>query len=369
VPFDQASVILFDFEDESASVFAYVDGDSPEAAGSTVPLDPEWVSRLGKGQTIVNEDLSSLQTPPPCLECLRREGLRSAVVVPLFVKRRLVGVLNLARREKGGFPNGHIEIAEELGASLAVSLQNARLMESARRSHEELRALRARLAESEEAARRRIARELHDRVGQCLTALSVNLGMVRKQIGPDCAATLQERLDDCVRLVREIGNQIEGVTDELRPAILDDYGLTAGLRWYGDQFAKRTGVSVTVRSSGSSSRLAKDIQTALFRICQEALTNVAKHAQASNVLIRVTIGDGKTCLSVRDDGTGIDIHKTKRRHAHGRWGLITMRERALSVGGSFEARPAEPVGTEIVVEVPDSVRHGQDSTEREAMEE
>jgi signal transduction histidine kinase len=361
LPFDQASVILFDFDDAHASVFVHVDGDARKAAGRTVPIDREWISRLEEGKTIVHEDVTSLRRTPPCLDCLRREGLRSAIVVPLFAKRQLTGVLTFARREPGAFPREHVEIAQELGASLAVSLQNACLMESVTRSREELRALRTRLAEVEEGARHRIARELHDRVGQCLTALSVTFGIVRKQIGPQCAQGLQGRLDDCVRLVDEIGSQIEGVTDELRPAILDDYGLVAALRWYGDQFAKRTGTAVTVGSSGVSSRLPGDTETALFRICQEALTNVAKHAEASHVYIGIATREDTLRLTVRDDGRGLDIHGVNRARGHGQWGLITMRERAMAIGANFKVEPAEPAGTEVVVEVTDPLRREQHS--------
>jgi signal transduction histidine kinase len=365
LPFDQASVILFEFDDAQASVFVHVDGAAREAEGRKVPVDSEWMSRLEEGKPIVHEDVSSLERTPPCLESLIKEGLRSAIVVPLFAKRRLTGVLNIARREPGPFPREHVEIAQELGTSLAVSLQNACLMESTTRSREQLRGLRTRLAQSEEATRYRIARELHDRVGQYLTALSVNLGIIRKKVGPDCAPELQGRVEDCVRLVDDIGNQIEGVTDELRPAILDDYGLIATLRWYGDLFAKRTGVSVNVRSRGLSCRLPEDVETALFRICQEAFTNVAKHAEANNVLVWVAMKDDVLRLTVQDDGKGLAPPCPDGLRTPGHWGLVTMRERALGVGGTCTVRPAGPAGTEVVVEVTDPLRHGEQTAEAE----
>jgi signal transduction histidine kinase len=178
---------------------------------------------------------------------------------------------------------------------------------------------------------------------------------------------MEGRLDDCVRLVDDIGNQIEGITDELRPAILDDYGLVAALRWYGDLFAKRTGIDVNVRSSGLPSRLPGGVETALFRICQEALTNVAKHAEANGVVVRVTMDDVLR-LSVRDDGKGYRGGGSDAHRPPGHWGIITMRERAMAAGGNCTVRSVKPAGTEVVVEVPDPLRRSDPSTRNEATE-
>ncbi len=147
----------------------------------------------------------------------------------------------------------------------------------------ELRALAARLAEVEEAERHHLARELHDEVGQGLTALGLTLTLLKTQMPQETAASLLNRLADAVVLVEKTGETIRNVMTELRPPVLDDYGLLSALRWYGAEFSRRTGIGVDVQGEEAAPRLARPVELALFRIAQEALTNVVKHAGASRV--------------------------------------------------------------------------------------
>ena len=223
--------------------------------------------------------------------------------------------------------------------------------EALRRQSEQLRALAARLEEIEEAERRQLARELHDQVGQGLTALSINLNLIREELSPESAARADGRLADSLTLLEELGKRIRDVMANLRPAVLDDYGLLAALRWYGDRVSARTGLKVVVEGD-EEPHLPSVVETTLFRIAQEALNNAVKHAQASRVIVALERKDNEMHLTITDDGVGFDLRSPRRPGAEGGWGVLTMRERALAVDGNLhiESQPGE--GTRVVVQVP-----------------
>jgi signal transduction histidine kinase len=213
------------------------------------------------------------------------------------------------------------------------------------------RALAVQLAEVAEAERQTLARELHDRVGQNLTALGINLNIVRAQMPEETAAAVRSRLDDSLSLVEQTTERIRDVMANLRPPVLDDYGLMAALQWYGEQFARRTGIAVAVEGEEPAPRLAAHVENALFRIAQEALTNVAKHAHATHASVTVELDGGTLRLIVADDGTGFDpAHLAEPNEGQG-WGLLTMAERAEAANGRccIESTPGQ--GTQVLVEV------------------
>jgi signal transduction histidine kinase len=223
--------------------------------------------------------------------------------------------------------------------------------ESLQQYAERLRALSARLAEVAEAERQRLARELHDQVGQNLTALGINLNIIRTQMPEEIAGLVRSRLDDSLSLVEQTTERIRDVMADLRPPVLDDYGLVAALQWYGEQFTGRTGIAIAVEGEESGPRLSARVENALFRIVQEALTNVAKHAQATQVRLTVEMEDRTLRLVVADDGIGFDpAHLTESNGSQG-WGLLTMTERAEAVGGHCCIESAPGQGARVIVEV------------------
>jgi signal transduction histidine kinase len=216
---------------------------------------------------------------------------------------------------------------------------------------ERLRALSARLAEVAEAERQRLARELHDQVGQNLTALGINLNIVRTQLPEEAAASVRSRMDDSLSLVEQTTERIRDLMANLRPPVLDDYGLVTALHWYGGQFTDRTAIAVAVQGEEPIPRLAAHVENALFRIAQEALTNAAKHAQATQVVVTVEVESGTLRLIVADDGIGFDLeHLTEPNGSRG-WGLLTMTERAEGVGGHCRIETGPGRGTQVIVEV------------------
>jgi signal transduction histidine kinase len=198
------------------------------------------------------------------------------------------------------------------------------------------------MLEDQEATARRFSHELHDELGQALTAMKTNLTSLGSDGKSDPA-----RLADSLQLVDEAIGNVRQMSQLLRPIILDDFGLEAGLRWLAEGFATRTGIDVKFESNHPG-RLPDETETHLFRIAQEALTNVARHASAKNVRIKLESGAGKICLTVADDGCGLSNSPPDGRGM----GMIGMRARARSAGGDLKVHSGSGRGVSIEVEIP-----------------
>jgi signal transduction histidine kinase len=219
-----------------------------------------------------------------------------------------------------------------------------------RRYADELRAMSRRLVAAQEAERCDLANGLHDLVGQKLAALNINLSIVKSQLGPKGASLLSSRLNESLTLVEETIESIRDVMIALRPAVLDDYGLAPGLRWYAERFSKRTGVATAVAEEGTARRMPLSIEEALFRVTQEALANVAKHAKASKVTVTLMAMVDAARLTIADDGCGFDMVAGHKPTPDGGWGLMIMRERAAAVGAQMRVESAPSRGTTVIVE-------------------
>ena len=208
------------------------------------------------------------------------------------------------------------------------------------------------LIEAQEEERRRIARELHDQIGQVLTAVKMNLHTVQRVCSAaEAGAHIKdniEAVDEALRLVRDL-------SVDLRPPLLDDFGLVTALHWYVDRYAKRTGLAaeVIVDLIGSNERFSRELETACFRIAQEALTNVVRHARAKSVTVRLIKHDNMLYLCVKDDGVGFDPEALQRRAPRAATlGLLGMQERAHTAGGTVEIDSKISKGTEIRLKLP-----------------
>jgi PAS domain S-box-containing protein len=231
-----------------------------------------------------------------------------------------------------------------------VDITEQRHSEAAlRQAAQDLHGLTRRLVQAEEAERRRLARELHDRVGQSLSALNINLDIISRE-SHVLTPALRQRLEDSLGLVDTTLQSIENVMAELRPPLLDEYGLGAALGWHAEEFSRRTGVQVVVadRDPAGSKNARPEAAVALFRIAQEALNNVLKHAKATSVRLEVSATDEELILDVQDDGQGFEPATARR----GRWGMTTMRERAEAAGGQLHIASSPGEGTRIHARVP-----------------
>ena len=202
------------------------------------------------------------------------------------------------------------------------------------------------MLEDQEATARRFSHELHDELGQSLTAVKTNLTAL------DANGQLNHaRLDDCLRLVDEAIGNVRQMSQLLRPTILDDFGLEAGLRWLAEGFSARTGIAVDF-DSNHAGRLPDETETHLFRIAQEALTNIARHSRATSAEIRLRADSDEIGLTIRDNGCGLPAGIAPSSSGARGMGMIGMRTRARSAGGDLTVRSQPGEGVLIEVRVP-----------------
>ena len=234
-----------------------------------------------------------------------------------------------------------------------VSTRTAELQASnqaLRENRENLQSLSQRLVELQEDERRAIARELHDRIGQALSALKIDLSMMKDELSEDSKQHIGPRLDDSVHLVVETISLVRNLMTDLRPAELDDYGLEVALLTYMKEFKSRYNIQVRLEPSDTTlPRLNPSVEMTLLRIAQEALMNVARHSQADQVTVSLQQEENAIRLTIQDNGAGIeDLPEKIRRGNHG---LTIMRERAEAVGGKYEIFSTPTTGTRIEVTV------------------
>jgi PAS domain S-box-containing protein len=231
--------------------------------------------------------------------------------------------------------------------------------EALSRSEEQLRALTNRLQQAREEEAMRIARELHDQLGRCLTAMKMDVDGIERGLAGAAAEADLGALTEKVRRMNETLDEtvytVRRIAAELRPGVLDDLGLSAAIEWQARDFQRRSGVSCVVRAPEEDLPLSRDQATALFRIFQESLTNVARHAKATKVWVNLSKEEGAVVLEVEDDGVGISSARLAERHS---LGLLGMRERVAAFGGEIELAGMPGQGTAVVVRMPVSGTSG-----------
>jgi PAS domain S-box-containing protein len=242
-------------------------------------------------------------------------------------------VVTTAIRDDDGLLRGYSQVTRDLTER--------------RRAEETLRSLSQQLLMAQEEERRRIARELHDEIGQILTTVKISLQALQRMPG---AQSWSHRLDGSVGHVDRAIREVRNLSLRLRPPMLDELGLPAALRWYAARRAHEARLEVDVDVEALLSRLPAEVEVGCFRVAQEALTNVVRHARAQSVYVRLALRDGGVQLVVRDDGVGFEQEIARTRAATGEcMGLSGMHERVALLGGRIEMRSAAGKGTEIVV--------------------
>src|SRR5580692_11815178 len=212
-------------------------------------------------------------------------------------------------------------------------------------TRQELQHLSARLVMAQEEERRTISRELHDEVGQSLSALLMEAGNAAAQVPPD-SAEIRRHVDSIKKLAEASVNVIRNMTLLLRPSMLDDFGLVPALEWQAREVSKRTGLRVQVSADDGAGDLPDAHKTCIYRVVQEALHNCARHAHARSVKVAVEQEERRILLTVEDDGHGFDARRVRGL------GLVGMEERVNHLGGSFAVRSQPGAGTKVAVELP-----------------
>jgi PAS domain S-box-containing protein len=239
---------------------------------------------------------------------------------------------------------GRTRVVRFLGAVQDIT-ERRRAEEQLQEYADRLQALSRRLIEVQEQERRFLARELHDEIGQDLTGLKLALETTERRCGQDMARALGEAR----RQLQDLAAKARDLSLRLRPTMLDDLGLVPALLWHFDRYQAQTGVRVCFDRDGVEGRLPAEVETAAYRIVQEALTNVARHAEAREVIVRVRLAGGHLCLQVEDGGKGFDPAAV---HPGGSSGLSGMQERADLLGGRFMLESNPGAGTRLTAELP-----------------
>jgi len=355
VPFDRASVMVVE-ESSRVSVRAIFDGER------VVPLTPDvrpefdlndhpiihgiWTS----GTAVMIPDLRSR---PDWSLPADPSSEASWIGVPLFARGDVAGLFSLSNSKPGYFNDEHLRLAEAMSYQASVAVENAVLFEQMQAATLRMQALSRRLIEVQEGERRHIARELHDEAGQALTSLRYGLRLLLREI--DRGGNVTEQVTDLVQRTDAVIESLHRLAADLRPASLDELGLDAALRQYSRSAGSKFGLAVRFKARGlTGERLPMVVETALYRVVQEALTNVARHAQATRVDVLVEHRGDRVTVVVEDNGGGFEPGSIQLGE---RLGLLGLRERAEALGGSLTLESAPGRGTTVVVEVSSADPH------------
>jgi PAS domain S-box-containing protein len=280
------------------------------------------------------------------------EGVHGFASIPLVSKEKVLGVLNILRRTAFLFTPAEQLMLQTLGKQIGISLENSRLYEMARQREHQVRQLSIDLVQVQEEERRRFARELHDGLSQLLTTLRINTELAVKHAQTDPAAA-QKHLREVIALAAEAQTEAKQIAYDLRPAILDDFGLKAAIGVHVTNFERRTGIAVDLHVPLGDGRYDSLVETTIYRIVQELLTNVAKHAVAQRVTIQILQRGEVLALAVADNGRGFDVRQGLARHANqSHYGLRNIRERVEFFGGMFRVESVPGQGSEVMIELP-----------------
>lgn len=298
------------------------------------------------GNPILVDDLAVESRFTVC-EGLLKRSLTSAISAVIAGQDRPFGVLSAFSTRKQAFSQDDVHFLQAATHVLSAAIERKQLEEE--RSHHSME-VATYVMNAQEEERRRIARELHDETAQSLSSLLINLDLLESQL-PRKDTSLRAGFERVRELARRTLDETRALSHDLRPTILDDVGLVAALEWFAAEHRQTFGNHVTVRAQ-QTRRLPPEIEVALFRIAQEALTNIGKHAHADSIDLSLSFPDSSARLIVEDDGCGFDPSKVDRPSREGRLGLYGMHERAALLGGTLVVQSAPGEGTRVTAELP-----------------
>jgi signal transduction histidine kinase len=337
------------------------DGGMNLAASRGVPAESlgELVS-LPQSQAGGDANTSATPMPAPkhgltsaCQERLAA-GLHitNLLSAPLNAKGETLGAICVGDRPDRPFGQDDQALLDSIATQIALAVRNARLYDALQQEEKARGDLLRQVIVAQEDERKRVARELHDETSQATTALMVGLdtvGLALTHNPADAAA----RLAATRHIAAGMLQNVQRLISDLRPSLLDDLGLVPAIAWYGDQRLGPSGISVTIEHQGMDRRLPQAVETAVFRIAQEAFTNIMRHSGAARVRVAVSLSAGYLTLEVADDGQGMPADALRSEFGSGqRMGLRGMRERVNILGGEFRVRSSRETGTVLTVRIP-----------------
>lgn len=349
VPYDLASIALRDAE--SNLITRATCGQQLDTESRVIVLPGEMDNEL-PAQPILLTKYEDLFYPDHCNgpeseSMLEDKQVQSWLGMPIVASNNIIGMLKICINKPDFFTPSHVQWVEALVGQAAVAIQNAWLFEQLRAGKERLQALSRRLVEGQESERRFISRELHDEASQALTSMMVDMQVLTQNVhSPELVLSKALELE---RSMKDLLENLRRLAGDLRPAILDHLGLEATLRTAAENIREKHGLKVNIQLTGVKQRMPENIETTIYRIVQEALNNVIRHANASFVDVILSMRENTLVLIIEDNGAGFEPRK--RDHT-GRLGLFGIQERAEMLGGTLVIDSQTGKGTTLAVEIP-----------------
>jgi two-component system, NarL family, sensor kinase len=347
---DAGSIMILDESTGDLEVKAARGSRAAEVFGRSVKLGEGiagWVALYGQPLLLVDGELDT-RFHTIC----QRDDVRDALCVPLQADGAVVGVLSVNnRRGDGPFNEEDLRLLTALGSHVSLAIRNAALYEQTARQRHTMERLLSSLVWAQEEERKRVSLEIHDGPAQTLYAALIRLQAykaLRDANQEQAAAEFQE----AERGIKETLAEIRRLIFDLRPMSLDEIGLVTALRQYAAKYEERHKVRVEVRVRGDERRLPVSLETALYRIVQEALTNIWKHSRASRASVIVTFEQGRCGVQIADDGIGFDVNAVGPNGQGEHLGIAGIRERAEMIGGTLRIASAPGAGTTLLVSGP-----------------
>jgi PAS domain S-box-containing protein len=322
----------------------------------TGKYEPQDLAVMTKGGSFYLNDTHSFVGGLSELEKARfrgvclQYGFLSLALVPIHLRGKVIGAFHVADERKGQVSKDVVEFMEIIAPLVGEAIYRFSLEEELQQKYSELRRLSVHIQDAREDERRNITRELHDQLAQNLTVLGIDLNRLKTRMP---ARDQFLKIENSLILIEQMTESVRDLMAGLRPPLLDEYGLAAALRWDVEQLAARAGIDIVSEIHALNNKLDPRIENVLFRIAQEALNNIVKHAKARHAWLELEFEEERPLvrLTVSDDGIGFSINKPQEHIRNRGWGLITMAERAEGIGGTCQIESIPGKGTIVTAEV------------------
>lgn len=342
---EAASLWLYNPESRMLEPQAWMGHLDDEIAGLRFPVDFSLVGKVYSDAEPGLFNNARQHAAFRTVDAKRLNNVQAVFGVPILLQGQAIGALFADNfSDPVAFDSDDLRLLQALASQAATAIDSARLFEQVKAGRERLQELSLRLVEVQEDEKRHLARELHDEIGQLLTALKLTLEMARP------AEVRSQELEQALELVRELLGRVRDLSLELRPSMLDDLGLLPSLLWQIDRFGSRAGLQVELTHEAvDGRRFPAQVETTAYRLIQEGLTNVARHGQVDRAHVHLEASDSLLRLMVVDEGVGFDSSELDRQISTG---LAGMRERAFLLGGQFTIETSPGKGTRLEASLP-----------------
>ncbi len=310
---------------------------------------PDIIGQIKTRQIFCVSDVAKSSLSSREKKYFRERSIKSVLFIPFILEGKLLGVLALnSITKKHEFTESEIKLAQAIANQLSVAIENARLMELSKKHSKELEKLSLRIINAQEYERKNIAGKLHDVIAQDLTAIKFDLKMCQHTL-PEQHNLIRDKLEECEKLATQTLENVRNLTSDLRPPILDHFGLVSTLRWYIDSFKLRTNLKIKVKIPKLNCKFNPVFETTIYRIIQEGLTNVAKHSQADRVSISLYKKGTNARIIIQDNGVGFEPENLSYMQG---FGLFRLKENTELLGGKFEIISNKGRGTKLDISLP-----------------